>query len=240
MNEQLALRRVIRHKAELGERELLLLGEVVQQRAGEEQAAIHGVRVLRRQKIGKAQHVERVHQKAGQKAVVNALGGGNGAERCLVAAQHFLAHGTVVCVLNGRNECLDLVIAGLAVDGRDAHELRDVDAVIVFGEAQLVDCELGHAAVVRYAPTHLEHLAYVALADGAAVVPDLCFNRAARVGEHCAQKRLAAGCHLGKGGLEQIKAFHVHTALHLRDGKTNFHDKNLFLPARSGRIFLLS
>ena len=121
--EELALRRVVRHKAKLGEGEFLFFGKVMQQRAGEQQAAVHGIGILRGKKIGKAQHVERVHQKTGQKAVMYALGGGNGAERRLVAAEHFLAHGAVVEIFDRGDERLDLVIACLAVDGRDAHEL---------------------------------------------------------------------------------------------------------------------
>lgn len=209
----------------------------MQQRAGEQQAAVHGIGILRGKKIGKAQHVERVHQKTGQKAVMYALGGGNGAERRFVAAEHLLAHGAVVEIFDRGDERLDLVIACLAVDGRDAHKARNIDRVALFGKAQSVDCELWHAAVIRHAAAYLEYLSGVAFADGAAVIPDFCFDRAARVGEHCAQKRLAACRHLGKGGFEQIKTLHVHAALHLCNGKTGFHDINLISARPGGRFF---
>ena len=63
MAEELPGRGILRHDAEIGERKLPLLAEVVQQCAGQQQAAVNDLRIQAREEIRRAQHVVSMHQK---------------------------------------------------------------------------------------------------------------------------------------------------------------------------------
>ena len=156
-----------------------------------------------------------------------------------MAAQHFLAHGAVIGVLDGGDEARDVGVSAFAVDGRDAHKARNIHMVVVCCKAKLVDRDLQGAAVVRHAAANFDDFARVALADGAGVVPDLGFDGAALVGEHGGQKRLAAGRHLGEGGSEQVEALNVDAARHARDGQIVFHSNIPFSARAVARAVLL-
>ena len=64
MAQQLPLYRVVRGQSQLGEHELLLLGHVVEQGSGQQQAPVDDVGIKPGQEIRRLEHIARVHQKA--------------------------------------------------------------------------------------------------------------------------------------------------------------------------------
>ena len=133
--EQLARHGIVRHQAEGGEAELALLLQIVRERAREQQTAVHRVGIHPGEEAGELHHIARVHQKAMQKAVVDALGGGDGAEALAVAAQQLTADRLIIGVRDGVEQRFDRGVHRLPVDGRGGYERGHVVTVVLAREA---------------------------------------------------------------------------------------------------------
>ena len=232
MAEELPGRGILRHDAKIGERKLPLLAEVVQQRAGQQQAAVNDLRIQAREEIRRAQHVVSMHQKAGQKTVVHALPGRNAPERVEVPRQHRLGDTAVIRIRDRGDQPLHIRQRSVRVDGRRRHEQRCVVIVRRFGHADAVNADLQRTAVFRDTAADLHDAAGVlrACADGAAVVPDLDLHAARAVADRAAEKRLAAVGRLERRRAQNIKALDIHAGEHIRNGSVVFHG-SAFPPA---------
>ena len=73
MAKKLSLHRVFRDQAELREGKLPLFGKVVKECTGKQQAAVDDIPVNARQEISRFHHGRSMHQKSGDKAVVDAF-----------------------------------------------------------------------------------------------------------------------------------------------------------------------
>ena len=232
MAKELPGRGVLRHDAEIGKRKLPLLAEIVQQRAGQQQAAVNDLRIQAREKIRRAQHVVSMHQKAGQETVVHALPGRNAPECIEVPRQHRLGHAAVIRVRNRGDQPLHVRQRGVRVDGRRRHEQRRVIIVRRFGHTDAVDADLQRTAVFRDAAADLYDAAGIVLAraDRAAVVPDLDLHAARAVADRTAEKRFAVVSRLKRRRAQNIKALDIHAGEHIRNEFIEFHG-SAFPPA---------
>lgn len=149
MAEELSGRGILRHDAEIGERKLPLLAEVVQQRAASSRAAVNDLRIQAREEIRRAQHVVSMHQKAGQKTVVHTLPGRNAPERVEVPRQHRLGDTAVIRVRDRGDQPLHIRQRGVRVDGRRRHEQRRVVIIRRLGHTDAVNADLQRTAVLR-------------------------------------------------------------------------------------------
>ena len=233
MAEELSGRGILRHDAEIGERKLPLLAEVVQQRAGQQQAAVNDLRIQACEEIRRAQHVVSMHQKAGQKTVVHALPGRDAPERVEVPRQHRLGDAAVIRVCDRSHQPLHIRQRGVRVDGRRRHEQRRVVIVRRFGHADAVNADLQRTAVLRDAAADLHDAAGVlrVCADGAAVVPDLNLHAARAVADRAAEKRLSAVGRLERRRAQNIEALDIHAGEHIRNAFVVFHSGSAFPPA---------
>ena len=75
MAKELSFHRILRDEAELRKVKLLLFSKVMQERACKQQAAIDDIPVKAGQEISRFHHGRSVHQKSGDKAVVDAFSG---------------------------------------------------------------------------------------------------------------------------------------------------------------------
>ena len=232
MAKELPGRGVLRHDAEIGKRKLPLLAEIVQQRAGQQQATVNDLRIQAREKIRRAQHVVSMHQKAGQETVVHALPGRNAPECIEVPRQHRLGHAAVIRVRDRGDQPLHVRQRGVRVDGRRRHEQRRVIIVRRFGHTDAVDADLQRTAVFRDAAADLYDAAGIvrARADRAAVVPDLDLHAARAVADRTAEKRFAVVRRLERRRAQNIKALDIHAGEHIRNGFIEFHG-SAFPPA---------
>ena len=225
MAQQLARHGIVRDEAEARKRKFALLGKVVQQRPGQKEAAVDDLAVKPGEKIRQPQHIGRVHQKSRKEAVVDALGRGDRAEGAQMPREHRLGHGAVIRVRERAEQTADLIEPRVDVDRRDRHERRHVVAVAVCRHTDAAGRELRRTLELRDLRADLDHAADIVrvCADGAGIVPDLEIDRAAAVGQHAGQKRLAGGSRLEQRVLEYIKSFHVVAGPHRGDGLVIFH-----------------
>ena len=163
-----------------------LLGKIVQQRAGQKQAPVNDPGIEPRQVIGQPQHVGRVHQKAGQEAVVHALGRRDRPEGLEMPLEHRAGDGLIVGILHGVDQAADLLQTLVRIDRSDRHEGRHVILVIAVRHTDAACRELRRALELGDLPADLDDPAGVGRvrADGAGVVPDLQVDRAGAVGQH--------------------------------------------------------
>ena len=73
MAKELSFHRILRDEAELRKGKLPLFGKVVKECTGKQQAAVYDIHVKAGQEISRFHHGRSMHQKSGDKAVVDAF-----------------------------------------------------------------------------------------------------------------------------------------------------------------------
>ena len=181
--QKLTLPGIIRDHPQLGEGEFPLFGKVMEQGARKQQAAVNDLGVQSRQKVCQPQHIGRVHQKAGQKTVVDALGRGNAAKGLQVPGEHGLRHLTVVRVLQAADQCLDGLQRLVPVNGGRGHQGRHIIAILSGRHADIGGGQLGSAPVLCHVAPDFHHLPRVLRrTHGTGIIPGLQIQIAGPVG----------------------------------------------------------
>ena len=185
MADQLAGQRIIRDQPEAGEREFLFLRKIMQQCSRQQQAPVDDLTIKPGQKIRQPQHVGRVHEKPGQKAVVDALGCRDGAERVQMPREHRAGDRLVIPVLHGVDHAPDLRDARVCVDRCGRHKGGKIILVVPIRHADAARRQLRRALEFRHLPPDLDDAADILRmrADGAGIVPDLQIDHARTVGQ---------------------------------------------------------
>ena len=240
MADQLAGQRVIRDQPKAGKRKFLFLCKIMQQRSRQQQAPIDDLPVKPGQKIRQPQHIGRVHEKPGQKAVVDALGRRDGTERVQMPRKHRAGDGLILPVLHGVDHALNFRDTRVRVDGRGRHKGGKIILVVPIRHADAARRQLRCTLELRHLPTDLDDAADIVRprADGAGIVPDLQIDHAGAVGQNAGQKRLSRRRRLQKRVLQNIKALYIVAGMQLGDQLVVFHAS--FPHCLSDKIYYIS
>ena len=124
-----------------------------------------------------------------------------------MSLKHHFTNPTVVRVLHGVNPVPYFLHALIGINRR----CRDKGAAVIFillrRNTDTVAGELRSAAIGRDLPAHLDHMADLADADGARIIPIVSRNKTGAIRYLALQVRSAVGRSFGRGILENIKAF---------------------------------
>ena len=223
MAQQLPTGGITGHQAQLGEGKFLGLGEIVQQRARQQQVAVDDGAVLIGQKVRHGQHIHRVHQQTPEKTMVDAFGGGDLLKVRQMPPQQLPAKALIVRVPYAVHHVIDLLQIHVGVDGSHGNQCAQVYRVVLCAQADAVNDDLRTAPVFRHRAPQLDDLSLVAAADGARIVPHLGLDDAGSVGQRRAEKGFARRRGLGVSALQNVKALYGVAAAHIGDFFVVFH-----------------
>ena len=178
MAQQFSLHRIAGDQSQLGKGELCLLGKIMKEGSGQQQAAVQRVGIKTGQEIRNPEHLPCVHQKAGEKTVVHAFGRRDLLESGSMPAQHGLADGTVVRVLDGSHKVFHLFQLLGYIDGGHWDQSFQVIHIVFRCKADLGDGDLKSTPVFRDLAPDFYHFSFLFAVNGAGIVPDLGINGA--------------------------------------------------------------
>ena len=207
--KELSLYRVFRDEAELRKGKLLLFGKVVKECTGKQQAAVDDIPVKAGQEISRFHHGRSVHQKSGDKAVVDAFSGRNRLQGLLMAGHHRAADLPVISIRNRTDQSLHFCHRSVHINGSHRDQGGQVVSIIVVSQTDPIDSNLRGASELGDSATDLHNIAFICRGDGARIVPYFYFDGAGSIRQRGTQKRLAGSGRLRICSFQNIEALHL-------------------------------
>ena len=155
----------------------------MEQGARQQQVPVHHVPVQPRQVVCGAHHVQGVHQKAADEAVVHALAAGDGAKPLPVPLQHAAAHGGVVPVLQAVHQPHELLPGLIHVHRGHGYQIPQAVPVPLLYRADAGEDQLQGTPKLGHGPPDLDDAPLVRRPHRAGVVPHLGLDGAGAVGQ---------------------------------------------------------
>ena len=209
MTKELSFHRILRDEAELRKGKLLLFGKVMQERACKQQATIDDIPVKAGQEISRFHHGRSVHQKSGDKAVVDAFSGRDRLQGLLMAGHHRAADLPVISIRNRTDQPLHFCHRSVYINGSHRDQGGQVVSIIVVSQTDPIDSNLRGASELRDSATDLHNIAFICRGDGARIVPYFYFDGAGSIRQRGTQKRLAGSGRLRICSFQNIEALHL-------------------------------
>ena len=181
----------------------------MQKRACKQQAAIDDIHVKAGQEISRFHHGRSVHQKSGDKAVVDAFSGWDRLQGLLMAGHHRAADLPVISIRNRTDQSLHFFHRSVHINGSHRDQGGQVVSIIVVSQTDPIDSNLRGASELRDSATDLHNIAFICRGDGARIVPYFYFDGAGSIRQRGTQKRLAGSGRLRICSFQNIEALHL-------------------------------